>query len=375
MRPLPWEYYLRFPEAKKIIKANIVFMPFLVLIFHWFTWVVINYIISSEELNKNIDKILRLFLMTGTLVSLYNFYALIFVKFLGFPDVIPAFMDFRNFSTGESGRFGGFSDEPGTYIYLQTWVVYYLVLGNFKLKHKRTITIINILSWLFTISSLLVPAIIILFSAIAYKNKKMRKRIIITCSALTFLGIYYIGSNSNFHQIQYFAFEKIKNYFIGGDHTLDSGAYRSFTTKLGIRLFKDYMILGSGPGTDYFYIWKYEGEMGIKVWGERLSPLSSPQNSYSKVLGELGIFAFLALIGFFIYLIAQERKYIRNIPIMLASLSGTIFSVIALMTIYPITSLFLWLNISLTMNIIRFYQKDQLKNISNHESSHRLQND
>lgn len=359
--PLPYDYYQRFPNATNLLRTNIILAPLLLLIYYWFTWIVINYIISSKQIYKNRDKILNLFITVATIISLYNFYALIFVKFLGFPDIIPSWLDFRNSPTYKTGRFGGFSDEPGTYIILQTWVVYYLVLGNIKIHRHKLITVINIISWVMTMSSLLIPGIIILILFLFKKNKKSRFKILISCIVLIISFIFLVKAYGIQSQVKYIAKEKLENYVKGADHTLDSGSYRNFTTRLGFRLFEDNFILGTGPGTSCFYIWHYENQMGIRTWGERITETTYPQNGYAKIAAEMGILGIGLFILFFCYLLRQELKNSSS-SFVYTSLAGSIFVIIAYFTVYPETSLFLWLNIALACNTLYHHKaKHELK--------------
>lgn len=355
---LPYGYYKRFPAATNSLRTNIIIAPILLLFYYWFTWVVINYIISSKKVFVHRQKILKLFIIIATLVSLYNFYALVFVRFLHFPDLIPSFLDFRNSPTYRTGRFGGFSDEPGTYVILQTWVVYYLIIGKIKVNHNKLITIINTVSWLMTLSSLLVPGVVILITFLFIKSKKSRLKIIFILS----IAIICIGTIINRleikSQIEYVAKKKLENYIYGTDNTLDSGSYRNFTTKLGFRLFEDYPITGTGPGTACFFIWQYENKMGIKTWGERITETTYPQNMYSKICGEMGLLGIITFVIFLLCLLRKEFRFRKKSSFIHSSLAGTIFMVFAFATTYPETSIFLWLNIALTCNTLYFIKNE-----------------
>lgn len=367
---LPYDYYRRFPDALNSLRTNIIIAPILLLLYYWFTWIVINYIISSKKVFINRQKILKLFIFIATLVSLYNFYAFVFVKFLHFPDLIPSFLDYRNSPTYRTGRFGGFSDEPGTYIILQTWVVYYLILEKIKVNHNRLITIINTISWLMTLSSLLVPGIIILIIFFFINNKKARLKIIFSsCIAILCIGAI-INRSGIKSQVEYIAKEKLENYIYGADHTLDSGSYRNFTTRLGFRLFKDNPIFGTGPGSSCFFIWQYENKMGIKTWGERITETTYPQNLYSKICGEMGICGILIFAIFFFCLLKDEIKFCKRSPFIFTSLAGTIFMIFAYATTYPETSIFLWINIALSCNTLY-----HLKHVSQERSFKYLQSE
>lgn len=349
-------YYNRFPEAVLSLRTNIYIAPTLLLIYYYFNWIVFNYIASSELIYMNKRKIIRVFIISGSLVSIYNFYAYIFIRHFGFPELIPSFGDFRNASTQITGRFCGFSDEPGSYIVLQTWVVYYLLFCQDILRFKRIwfLRIINILSLLMTFSSMLVPSILII-SFMIFRKVKLRYKFLVLIAIVSLCyGVRRIVLNYDAENvIKYIFVEKITNYISGSDNTLDSGAYRNLTAKLGLEVFKDYPIVGCGGGTSCFFLWSHENNMGIRTWGETLTSTTYPQNCYAKILAELGVVGF---IFFFIYFILFLRKCKKNLSNSICNVGfyGTITTLIMLLSVYPETSLFLWFNIALTANEIYF---------------------
>ena len=120
-----YDYYSRFPDAVNSLRTNVVFAPLILLIYYCFCWVFFNYATASETIYANKNKLIKTFVVTATIVSIYNFYSYITVYWLGLPDIIPGFLDYRNSPVQLTGRFCGFSSESGTYVILQTWVVYY----------------------------------------------------------------------------------------------------------------------------------------------------------------------------------------------------------------------------------------------------------
>ncbi len=349
-----YEYYIRFPEAVNSLRTNVIVAPIILLGYYIFCWTFINYTTVSCILYQNKVKLIRIFVITGTIVAIYNIYTYIFCYILQLPDIIPPFLDFRNTPTQVTGRFCGFSSEPGTYIVIQTWVVYYLFFyTKIKIKYIKLIKSINFISLIMTMSSLLIPSllffIIQLFkrASYIYKIKIICSLILITISITTLLNKYNLNS-----VVRYILIEKIQNFLEPSDNTLDSGSYRNFTTRLGLRVFKDNQIIGAGGGTSCFYLWKYEYDMGIKTWGECITATTYPQNSYSKILAELGMSGFLFFISFYIYFLFLCYKHRRDSQLLNVSMYGGLFMLFALTTTYPITSLFLWFNIAIALNTI-----------------------
>lgn len=370
-------YYIRFPEAMDSFRTNIYLAPTIILLYYYFNWVTFNYIVSSKLVYINKKKIIRLFVISGTLIAIYNFYAFVFIKSFGFPDLIPPFLDFRNSPTQVTGRFCGFSDEPGTYIVLQTWVVYYLFFYQhiLNLKHILLLRVINGVALLMTFSSMLVPVILIGGLAF-YLKAKLKSKLIFIVFIFIFVHISVkVISHYNLNGLFYYVIvEKVSNYFSPPDNTLDSGAYRSFTTRLGIKIFEEYPVLGCGGGASCFFIWKNENKVGIKQWKEVLSSTSYPQNCYSKVLAELGIIGGGTLIIFYVFFLIKCWRYRKKNALCVTSFWGTLCIIVILNSVYPETSMYLWFNIALAANELFFIEKKKTeKSISENEySSYRL---
>lgn len=357
-------YYQRYPEAFDLLRANIYLVPTILLVYYYFNWATINYVIGSDYAYENKNRIIRIFIYSASIVCLYNILTIISVSFMGGSDLIPEFLDFRNTSYEECKRVGGFSAEPGTYVVLQTWVVYYLFFYSKRLKLKWLFVLrtINLFCLLFTLSSLLLPALLI-FLVVLLKRLKMKYRLlfIAVLGGIIIKGVEFIKSNELDEIVRYVIVEKVGNYVSAPTDTLDSGSFRSFTSRVGLEIFKDYPIIGCGGGTSCFFMWKYEHKMGIMKWGEELKMTNYPQNGFSKVLAELGIVGFsLLMIGLFsalykFWVHRKESDFCR------VSLYGAIFTLISYMSVYPETSLFLWFNIALGLNDV--YHIENKRNI------------
>ena len=110
-----------------------------------------------------------------------------------------------------------------------------------------------------------------------------------------------------------------------------------------------------------FYLWKHDDKMGIKVYGEKLSSTTYPQNCYSKILAELGITGFSFLILFLIATLRDSYKLSKKNKLCEVSFWGTLFTMASMIAIYPETSLFLWFNIALAINEIYHHKKQHLR--------------
>ena len=349
-----YDYYLRFPDAANSLRTNVVLAPLILLIYYYFCWIFFNYVTASDIVYQNKNKLIKIFIVTATVISIYNFYSYITVYLLGLPDIIPAFLDYRNSPVQLTGRFCGFSSEPGTYVILQTWVVYYLwFYDGLKLRHKGMVKIINFISLLMSMSSLLIPSLLIFFVQLFRKTSFAGKiRLIAIIIVIVIAGSALIAKYNLDNLVNYILVEKVQNYLSPSDNTLDSGAYRNYTTRLGLKVFENNMVIGCGGGASCFYLWKHEYDMGIVHWGERISATTYPQNIYAKVLAELGLCGFIMLVAFYSLFLYYCYRYRKRSELAKVSFWGALFMLFALSTTYPITSLFMWFNIALASNAI-----------------------
>jgi hypothetical protein len=353
-------YYERFPDAKSSWRYNKNFTIFYTTILCIMNFCIANLVISSRYIYNNRDKIIKLFIITGTAIAIYSLYSFFCVGLFGFPDLFPAFIDARN-RPPEKGllRVSGFCDEPGSYVIIQTICVYYLMFYKklFKKNINKLFLIINLITIFLTISS----ALLVMFGGFIFyvfclskKNDKTYKNriyIIIFLLFIVCLGLYI--NNLTNGLMKYFFLDKIQNFFKSPTNTLDSGAMRAYTSRLGIKVFEDNILFGSGAGCSNYFLYKYEYTFGITSWGERLSKSIYPQNNHSKILAEQGLFGYVSFLCFFISTFFIFFKYKKDDFIkvhILILVSIFIFNSV----IYPSTNLYLWLNIYLGLNSIHF---------------------
>ena len=98
---------------------------------------------------------------------------------------------------------------------------------------------------------------------------------------------------------------------------------------------------------------RYEFSSGIVVWGEQLSATSTPQNNFSKILAEQGVFGIIPFLLFFFFTIKKMFKYAKFdrkvLTYLVITLCVLLFNFSA--GLY-LTNLFIWLNIALGLNYI-----------------------
>jgi hypothetical protein len=348
-------YYQRFPEALTELRFNIYFIPFLIMLYYLFNWVTINYIIGSRWVFYNRDKLVKIFVLSGTLVSIYSLYGLFFVYYLGFPDLVPAFLDFRNSNPTFQIRPTGFSAEPSSYILMQSWIVLFLLFipNLYSNSRKYILLLINGLVLILTLSSGIVAflgAISVYF--VFFQGFKKLLGFIAVLSILIFVFLFFVNNYVNIEYVQYTFYDKIVELFSPPETILSSGQFRSYTSWLGFEIFKDFPFFGVGGGNSYFFLFNYEKNISIRTYGFELTHSIAPMNIYTKVLAELGIFGFIFLIGFMFYSLYTFGKLHNQNEFFKVGLIGTIMTLGFFFSIYPEYSLFIWLNLALCLNVV-----------------------
>jgi O-antigen ligase len=241
-------------------------------------------------------------------------YQFVGINLLGLPDVIPSIIDYRNFKD-QGARVTGFSIEPGTYVIMVAWICLYLTFLPKIFSNKRTkiLLILNYSVLILTFSTALIAfflsiIVINLFFMNFFNKIKFIFAGIVVVTIIIFL-LNYFGLLEIF---QYVLQYKVENFFRLSTHTLDSGAMRSYTSRLGLEVFKDYPLFGVGAGNSYYFMWLHEFDLGITRWGETLSGSLAPQNAHAKILAERGLFGYLFFILFY-FLFCICIKYIKLI--------------------------------------------------------------
>jgi len=350
-------YYKRFPEAREIARFNIYFIPILILVYYIFSWVTINYIIGSKWVFENRYKLVKIYIVSGTLVSMYSLYGLFFVYYMGFPDMVPSFLDYRNSSPTFQIRPAGFSAEPSTYIVMLSWIMLFLLfIPNLYTRTKRNfLLIINGLVLIFTLSSAIVAFIGAIFVYyMFFQGFKSFLKFFIVMAVVVIIFYLAIGSYVDIRFVEYTFYEKILELFTPPETIMSSGQFRSYTSWLGIEVFKDYPVFGVGGGNSYYFLYNYEKNIPIETYGFELTHSIAPMNIYTMVLAELGIVGFIFLVGFIFYTLYTFAKLHKQNEFFKIGFIGLLMTCGFFLSVYPVYSLFLWVNIALCLNIVYF---------------------
>lgn len=352
--PYPSGFYYKYRDADSF-KFNYYVFPFLQVIYMAFNFTAFNAIAISKYIYERFEKILKFVVIIGTLIASYSLFAL----FIG--DVILLLPSFIQNKTYYDFRSSGFSQEPSFYVLYQGWVclIAWYTRHLFNRYIWYMIVALNILSLLLTSSTALAGfAFIILISVFIVKNSfKVRMRMVLAISAVLLTGYFIMNYYDLYSAFEYIFVSKITGFFSTPETTTDSGSYRSYTSSIGIRIFKDHWLTGVGVGNSLYYMYIYEFKMGIIEFGEMLSPGTFPQNSFSSVLGDQGIIGGSAFLWFLTAILRKfwinrnKNKYTKMFLI------GTLFNFLAMLSIAPAYSLYLWVFIALGLCYIKNYSQ------------------
>ena len=343
--------FYRTYEDTDSFKFNYWIFPGLQLVYMFFNYTAFNSIVKSKKIYDYFTDIIKICIWIGTGIAAYSLFAMFIVDFIA---KLPEFLQNKH----EYGfRSTGLSQEPSFYVLYQTWVVLMIFYSKNLFSKKLWILLLslNVVSLLFTFSTTLVAlALIILFCFFILKNSFKTKIWLLAVISVTLVGLYLIAiSNSNWDYVEFYFINKLTNFFSAPQHTLDSGSFRSYTSRIGTEIFKLHPLTGVGVGNSIYYMYLFEDKMGILIFGERLLPGSFPQNAFSSVLSEQGIIGgifFVLLLLKSLYLFWSYRNHDNYCRMFF---TGFLFNLVTMGTIAPVYSLFLWVFIALGLGYIR----------------------
>lgn len=358
-------YYMRFPfvtDEFRYDQTVAVFFPTLYYFLSGISYLSIsNAIIPLNMLHRYI----KIFFLIASLIAINAIVTSVLNEFFGLRNLIQTLPEYmQNVGRMDYGfRASGLSQEPSFYVLYQGWVV--LILWFYRKLVPRIsfliLFVINVVALLLTSSSALAGLFLSIF-VIVYLRIGGVKKIYYSVLLVSFSLLTYnlISESALYEYMYYFFFEKINNFFSIPTHTLDSGSYRSFTNLLGLFIFKDFWLFGVGPGGSIFYMPSYEYLVNIVTFGEKLNPGTFPQNSYSSVLAELGIFGFIPMLYLLLKTLFCFIKASKKSHELMAFSIGTLFTMFSLFSIAPAYSMFIWVFIAFGNLIIRQVNKNSI---------------
>lgn len=348
---IPLSYYTRYPEAAHTFKFSGHLFSCLQVLFSIMCFCVSMHIYKEDKLYQQIDKWMPKVVLIGTAIAIYGIISLFTVNVIAL--YLPKFI--QGIGNYVDKRNSGFFMEPGMYVLYQSWITLFCFYYRKKWGWKgNVILLINITSLLLTLSSSLLMLVLGLLSLPFVFHYSLKHRIGVICGVLFFflICIVVIVKADMVDAVSYVLYEKISNLFSVSDHTLDSGAFRSFTSRCGMAIFKDHPILGVGVGNSVFYMHLYENMMGIRVWGETLVMDIMPMSFFSCMMAEQGLLGGFGFALMIIGIIQRRKAILGRTRLCKILYLGLLVNFGALFAIPIIYSLYLWVFIFLSIGII-----------------------
>lgn len=382
----PYHYFARFAtdSASHGFKFNYYIFPILALIFMFANYAVFRTIIRNERLYRNIRSTLISFSIIGTIISIFSLLAMLGLDIKHF---IPMLSSVHDIYDGK--RSLGFSMEPSMYIIYQTWVIMFVMAV--KPYVKRTLwyfmMTINIVSIVCSFSTAIVAFIgmMLVSPFFIFKTTKKIKIIAIVAACclivLTISAIVYMGLTD----IAIYAFQdKLTNFLQPADYTTDSGSFRNFTGRVGIKIWEMSPMFGVGIPMSTYYMHLFENKMGIATWGETINATTFPLNTFSQTLAELGIVGFISLCTMLFIVVRKLWKYRYKDRVVPYLLIGTICNIAYFFSNATLYTYYLWIFIVFSAGYCYYIEKEiKIRRIrtkimnkqkkENHENSNRLQ--
>lgn len=348
---IPSNFYFKYPEALNSIKFGSKIFSILQMLFAFYNFAVVVAIYREKSLYENLSSWMRKIIIIATAISVYSIISAFTIDVIAtyFPKII------QNFAK-QPFRSHGFFMEPGYYIPYQTWITLFAFALRKTFKYGNIIFIINALSLLLTMSSVLAALFLVLIT-VPFIFKTSFKVRITTIAAITLFAVSLYVCLEHFgltNMALYVLFEKIENFFTSPEHTLDSGAFRNFTSRIGLEIFGLYPITGVGVGNSVFYMHLFEYKMGIVTWGEELSLGVMPLSLFSSLLAEQGIIGGIALVMVIFGTIITLWKYKNKGYYSKYFLIGGLVNIGSMFSIPMVYSLYLWVFLALGLGYCNY---------------------
>ena len=355
---IPYDFFIRYPEALHSFKFNNPFFSLLQLLYMIFNYSVFSQIYYNNQIFDNFEKLKKYVVIVGTFIAIYSIIACFTVDIITF---LPSFI--QNKSVYDF-RSSGLSQEPSFYVLYQTRIVLFACYSRSSFSNKKWffIIVINIFSLVLTFSTALLALLgILLFIPFVFKfSFKYRIFVLLILIVVCVAGYFMLVHSDMYKLFEMFFINKAQNFFITPDHTLDSGSFRNYTGRIGLEIFKENPLCGVGVGNSVYYMHIYENKMGIVEFGEVLSLGIFPQNLYSCVLAEQGLLGGVALFLFIFCVFRVLWKNRNSSPYGKMFFIGGIFNISVMFSVAVVYSLFIWLFLAISMGYYRYSKNKKL---------------
>ncbi len=343
-------FYNHFSEARGSLRFNMYVAPLIVYVYYVICWLVINSINGSRLIYKDRDWLIRLYVIIGTIVSVYSLYGFFFVRIMGFPDLVPDMVDYRNHRPDYELRTSGFSSEAGDFAFMMSWVIIYLMYYKrlFSRKKEVLLIIINGSSLILTFSTNLLAFLFAVgLTVFIFDSIQKKIKITLAISLLSLAAFYFIVNSGYYELFKYVFYEKATHLLEKPTTVSSTGSIRSYHIYMGLELFNDYPLFGVGGGNSVFHLWKYDDLMAAQLDGVK--------SGLIKVIAETGLFGSFFFYSFYIYLLVTliKKRKSRD-PIIKVGFIGVITTLLMQFSLYPTYSIYLWVNIAIVLNYLKF---------------------
>lgn len=343
------DLYSHFPATTYTLKYNVIIGPLFTVVFYASSWMGVSFLIHVIRDVSKFNSVLRTFVLTGILVASYTLYGSLFVRYLDFPDIVPSFLDNRNYTPHNHYRVSGFSQEPGDYVYLQSWVLLILLfIPQVLTRLKRTIGIGLVFSSLCLALSTNILALLCSFGffGIVWGAYRQKLATIAILSLLLIFGLRLSQKNPAVSMLVH----KAGNFFTSQNNVIYQHQQRPYHTQVGLSTVRNHPFLGVGPGAS----------LSMMINHDRLKALTTdgPKNGHVEYLLEQGFVAYFLILSVFVYLLFQSIKYRRD-QFCRAALVGIPTSFLMILSIYPLYHFYLWFPIAMLAARVRTLNRNR----------------
>ncbi len=354
----PTQYFVTFPKAVIDFRSNYYIFPLLQVMYMIMNWHVFVGFCNSKALYENIEKVIKVAVIFGTIISLYSLCALYVIDFV---PLLPGWIQFK--FTKEGNRSTGLSMEPGTYVLYQIWICLFLWYSkkSFTKGWWYILFVINVISCILTQSTALLGLVLaILFSFLIFNTTKAARgkslfRILIII-ILVYTLVQFLGYGSTFY---YYFYSKVTSFFTASaNHKAeDSGAIRKYMSDIGFAIFHHYSFLGVGYGRSIYYMYLFKKSVGISYSSEAVRSISVPLSMYAIISAEMGTLGLLAFSIFYFTVLKIFWKNRNKSPLHKMFLLGSITELSTLFSLYTPHAVFLWAYLGLGIGYLRYFDR------------------
>lgn len=349
-------WFLRdYPQTAIKLRYDPIFGPLIVMGGYLGCFSLVVAIATSAKVAQHRNQILKVFCIAGTMVSLYSIYACFGVYLLKFPDLVPDFLDKRNFSPAESIRATGFSSEPSSYVYTQGWLIFILALFKDLFSNRARWILLSVNCFVLILSqSSQILAVLLSSSLVVWVFGSWKNRLFLVTAASICIAVIatVLITFDLFDLVFYVLVEKTKNYISSPLVLADSGAVRSYTSSVGIEIFKRFPIFGAGASGSGIFVNEAMKVLPIvgPVPADFRGMPAAPQSGWAMVAAEQGLLGLISLIACICSLGMWFYKKCKFPNWQKLAIVGTLFFSFALFSIAYVYAIFLWFNLAILLN-------------------------